>query len=59
MHATVYIILDLLVLSQVVETRNVNDYTVSDFVRAGGQYYKIFTDNCIHGANRMNNLGHQ
>jgi len=39
------------------ETRSVHGHTVSDFVKAGGPNYKLFKDNCIHGANRMTNLG--
>ncbi len=41
------------------ETRSVSDHTVSDFVKAGGEKYNVLGDNCIHGANRMKNLGNR
>ena len=32
---------------------------MSDFVKAGGKKYNLVTDNCIHGAKRMTNLGNK
>ena len=48
---------ELLCLSQVTETRGVSGHTVGDFVKTGGENYKLFSDNCIHSANRMTKLG--
>lgn len=42
---------------QVADTRGVSGHTVSDFVKQGGTGYNVLTDNCIHGAGRMTNLG--
>ena len=39
------------------ETRSVAGHTVSDFVKAGGENYKLLSDNCIHSGNRMTKLG--
>ena len=39
------------------ETRSVEGHTVSDFVKAGGTKYNLVKDNCIHGADRMTELG--
>jgi len=41
------------------ETRKVQGHTVSDFVKTGGKKYSLLTDNCIHSANRMTNLGNR
>ena len=39
------------------EEKNVNGKSVGDFVKTGGKDYNLFTNNCNHASDRMDNLG--